>query len=123
MSALRSMVLGVLVGLALATFAPTSVHAEGGQGAVGTVDVKPATRVAPKDGSARQVAARVDHDAAAAHASAGSSQPVVRSIFGDFWHNFPHTLFKPLLLFFYLGFLFPILKVKFDFPYVIYQGL
>jgi hypothetical protein len=41
----------------------------------------------------------------------------------DFWHNFTHNLFKPLLLFFYFGFLIPILKVRFEFPYVIYQGL
>ena len=34
-----------------------------------------------------------------------------------------HNLFKPLLLFFYLGFLVPILKVKFEFPYVMYQAL
>ena len=32
-------------------------------------------------------------------------------------------VFKPLLLFFYLGFLVPILTVEFEFPYVIYQGL
>ncbi|MBX6315781.1 MAG: sodium-dependent bicarbonate transport family permease [Isosphaeraceae bacterium] len=42
---------------------------------------------------------------------------------GEFWHNFTHNLFKPLLLFFYMGFLVPILRVKFEFPYVIYQGL
>ena len=41
----------------------------------------------------------------------------------EFWDNFTHNLFKPLLLFFYLGFLIPILKVHFEFPYVIYQGL
>lgn len=41
----------------------------------------------------------------------------------EFWENFRHNLFKPLLLFFYLGFLIPILKVKFEFPTVIYQGL
>ena len=41
----------------------------------------------------------------------------------EFWHNFTHNLFKPLLLFFYLGFLIPILKVRFEFPYVLYQGL
>src|SRR5580692_5805273 len=41
----------------------------------------------------------------------------------EFWHNFLHNLFKPLLLFFYFGFLLRILKVDFEFPYVIYQGL
>ena len=52
------------------------------------------------------------------------STPKVRGpILQEFWHNFTHNLFKPLLLFFYLGFLVPILKVEFEFPYVIYQGL
>ncbi|MDR3637043.1 MAG: sodium-dependent bicarbonate transport family permease [Isosphaeraceae bacterium] len=46
-----------------------------------------------------------------------------RSILEEFWYNFRHNLFKPLLLFFYTGFLVPILRVKFEFPYVIYQGL
>jgi hypothetical protein len=41
----------------------------------------------------------------------------------EFWFNFTHNLFKPLLLFFYLGFLVPILKVEFEFPYAIYQAL
>jgi hypothetical protein len=41
----------------------------------------------------------------------------------EFWQNFTHNLFKPLLLFFYFGFLIPVLKVRFEFPYVIYQGL
>jgi uncharacterized protein len=41
----------------------------------------------------------------------------------EIWPNFTHNLFKPLLLFFYLGFLIPILRVRFEFPYVIYQGL
>src|SRR6202051_2936167 len=41
----------------------------------------------------------------------------------EFWQNFTHNLFKPLLLFFYFGFLIPILKVRFEFPYAIYQGL
>jgi uncharacterized protein len=44
-------------------------------------------------------------------------------MFQEFWENFTHNLFKPLLLFFYFGFLIPILKVRFEFPYVIYQGL
>jgi hypothetical protein len=41
----------------------------------------------------------------------------------EFLENFLHNLFKPLLLFFYFGFLIRILKVEFEFPYVIYQGL
>lgn len=43
--------------------------------------------------------------------------------FHEFWHNFTHNLFKPLLLFFYMGFLAPILGVALEFPYVLYQGL
>lgn len=45
------------------------------------------------------------------------------SILAEFSDNFRHNLFKPLLLFFYAGFLVPILRVKFEFPYVIYQAL
>jgi uncharacterized protein len=41
----------------------------------------------------------------------------------EFWHNFTHNLFTPLLLFFYFGFLIPILRVRFEFPHVIYQAL
>ena len=44
-------------------------------------------------------------------------------ILASFWDNFRHNLFKPLLLFFYMGFLVPILKVPFEFPHQIYQGL
>lgn len=44
-------------------------------------------------------------------------------MFGEFLTNFQHNLFKPLLLFFYAGFLIPVFKVKFEFPKVIYQGL
>ncbi|ORV39963.1 sodium-dependent bicarbonate transport family permease [Mycobacterium conspicuum] len=40
-----------------------------------------------------------------------------------FWQNFTHNLFKPLLLFFYFGFLIPILRVRFEFPNVIRQAL
>lgn len=46
-----------------------------------------------------------------------------RSILEEFWYNFRHNLFKPLLLFFYMGFLVPVFRVKFEFPYVIYQGV
>src|SRR4051794_31604603 len=45
------------------------------------------------------------------------------SILQEFLHNVSHNLFKPLLLFFYMGFLVPILRVPFEFPKVIYQGL
>lgn len=41
----------------------------------------------------------------------------------EFIHNFTHNLFKPLLLFFYAGFLIPIFKVKFEFPKAVYQAL
>lgn len=41
----------------------------------------------------------------------------------EFLNNFLHNLFKPLLLFFYMGFLIPILKVPFEFPKAVYQGL
>lgn len=45
----------------------------------------------------------------------------------DFLHKFGdnvlHNLFKPLLLFFYMGFSVPLLKVPFEFPHVLYQGL
>jgi hypothetical protein len=41
----------------------------------------------------------------------------------QFWENFQHNLFKPLLLFFYAGFLVPILRVKLEFPKAVYQGL
>ena len=55
------------------------------------------------------------------------SEPAPRTeaggILKDFWNNFKHNLFKPLLLFFYLGFLVPILKVHFEFPYEMYQAL
>jgi uncharacterized protein len=47
----------------------------------------------------------------------------LRPVLHEFLQNFLHNLFKPLLLFFYFGFLLPILKVDFEFPYVIYQGL
>ena len=44
-------------------------------------------------------------------------------MFVEFLNNFKHNLFKPLLLFFYMGFLVPILGVEFEFPHIMYQGL
>ena len=41
----------------------------------------------------------------------------------EFATNLLHNLFKPLLLFFYAGFLIPLLRVKFEFPKPVYQGL
>jgi hypothetical protein len=41
----------------------------------------------------------------------------------EFYYNLTHNLFKPLLLFFYAGFLIPILRIKFEFPKAVYQGL
>src|SRR6201999_1737037 len=55
--------------------------------------------------------------------SRGRSCPWETPMLHDFWHNFTHNLFKPLLLFFYLGFLLPILRVRLEFPYAIYQVL
>jgi hypothetical protein len=46
-----------------------------------------------------------------------------QSILHEFANNVLHNLFKPLLLFFYMGFLIPILRVPFEFPKVIYQGI
>jgi hypothetical protein len=45
------------------------------------------------------------------------------SMLAEFWYNFRKNLFKPLLLFFYMGFAVPLLKVAFEFPHIIYQGL
>lgn len=46
-----------------------------------------------------------------------------KSLFDEFWDNFCKNLFKPLLLFFYMGFLIPVLRIAFDFPRAVYQGL
>ena len=46
-----------------------------------------------------------------------------QSMAAEFWYNFRKNLFKPLLLFFYMGFAVPLLKVAFEFPHIIYQGL
>jgi hypothetical protein len=44
-------------------------------------------------------------------------------LFSKFWTNFRSNLFKPLLLFFYVGFCIPLMRVAFEFPKAIYQGL
>ncbi|MGC3967988.1 MAG: sodium-dependent bicarbonate transport family permease [Pirellulales bacterium] len=44
-------------------------------------------------------------------------------MFEELVGNVLHNMFKPLLLFFYAGFAIPLLKVKFEFPKVLYQGL
>lgn len=41
----------------------------------------------------------------------------------EFWSNLVHNLFKPLLLFFFLGFSMPLLRVPFEFPKALYQSL
>jgi hypothetical protein len=99
-----------------------------------TADPPAAAPAKPGEGEAAAPAATAEPGEAhgAAHSSDTSStrpeeikdEPLsVSKILSDFWYNFRHNLFKPLLLFFYMGFLIPILRVKFDFPYVIYQGL
>lgn len=60
-------------------------------------------------------------DAAVAATPTAHAAPV--SLFDEFISNVLHNLFKPLLLFFYAGFLIPILRVKFEFPKAVYQGL
>lgn len=41
----------------------------------------------------------------------------------EFLNNVLNNMFKPLLLFFYAGFLVSVFKVKFEFPKAVYQGL
>ena len=45
------------------------------------------------------------------------------AVLHEFIDNFAHNLFKPLLLFFYAGFLIPIFHVKLEFPKAVYQGM
>lgn len=42
---------------------------------------------------------------------------------GQLLHNFTSNLFQPLLLFFFMGFAIPLLKVPFEFPKALYQSL
>lgn len=56
----------------------------------------------------------------------GRAVEVIRfehSIIAECFDNFRKNLFKPLLLFFYMGFAIPLLRIAFDFPQTIYQGL
>src|SRR4029079_2447356 len=85
-------------------------------------DFKPGTKVVVTNTiTASKVA--IDEAANSHGAADGKGTAPERGILGEFWYNFRHNLFKPLLLFFYMGFLISLLKVKFDFPYVIYQAL
>lgn len=86
-----------------------------GAGAVGTPRAEPAEADRGRSSAAHATPIETSSEA--------SKYARHRSIVAEFWANVRHNLFKPLLLFFYLGFLFPILKVKFDFPYVMYQAL
>ncbi len=45
------------------------------------------------------------------------------SLAEELLHNFLSNLFQPLLLFFFMGFLVPILRVPFEFPKALYQSL
>ncbi len=92
--------------------------------AVPPADRRPESPVGPRRpglGQARDVAG--PGPGAGAGVAATAPAEAHRSIAGEFFENLRHNLFKPLLLFFYLGFLFPILKVSFEFPQVLYQGL
>src|SRR5262249_45818625 len=63
-------------------------------------DVKPGSRVSITDSI---TASRVSVD----EAGPAAETQAERSMLAEFWYNFRHNLFKPLLLFFYLGFLVP----------------
>jgi len=52
-----------------------------------------------------------------------SAEAVTGGAFQQVWHNFTSNLFQPLLLFFFMGFAVPILKVPFEFPKPLYQSL
>ncbi len=72
---------------------------------------------------AQMVLATAGDAAAAATPAATAIQSAPTSLLNEFGSNVLHNLFKPLLLFFYAGFLIPILRVKFEFPKAVYQGL
>lgn len=66
---------------------------------------------------------QVTHSLLATTPAAVAAPHAPVSLFDEFLSNVLHNLFKPLLLFFYAGFLIPILRVKFEFPKAVYQGL
>jgi len=115
--------LAVLTGLAIVATGSASVSADEANGTVASHVVPLKTAQAASDLPGVQVTAPGEHGPADASTGFTSTPEGKHSILADFWYNFRHNLFKPLLLFFYMGFLIPILKVKFEFPYVMYQGL
>ncbi len=52
-----------------------------------------------------------------------SDDEVSGGVVGQIWHNFTANLFQPLLLFFFMGFAVPLLKVPLEFPKQLYQSL
>jgi len=52
-----------------------------------------------------------------------SEAEIAGGALGQIWHNFTSNLFQPLLLFFFMGFAVPLLKVPFEFPKPLYQSL
>lgn len=61
--------------------------------------------------------------AATTATAAGATQATEGGIFDTFWRKFTKNLFKPLLLFFYMGFAVTIMRVPFEFPQAVCQGL
>ncbi len=52
-----------------------------------------------------------------------SEHEISGGVIGQIWHNFRANLFQPLLLFFFMGFTVPLLKVPLEFPKQLYQSL
>lgn len=65
-----------------------------------------------------QISVLLDENGFAADISALREAPL-----RQLWDNFRKNLFKPLLLFFIVGFSIPLLRIAFEFPYAVYQGL
>lgn len=88
--------------------------------------VAPTTKVLLNGSPAAASDLKVGDEVSIVSAKDGSVKQVSvtrHSLLIDFYNNFRSNLFKPLLLFFYLGFSIPLLKIAFDFPQQIYQGL